>query len=35
MGSSFTGELPAVATTATMHHAQIRAGHEQPGFPAS
>src|SRR5713226_5096869 len=35
MGFSFTGGLPAVATTATMHHAQIRAGREQRGFPAS
>src|SRR5258708_11491664 len=32
MGSSFTGGLPAVATAATMHHAQNRRG-EQQDFP--
>src|ERR1700730_16984036 len=34
MGSSFNGGLPAVATAATMHHAQNAAGREQQGFPA-
>ena len=32
MGSSFIGGLPAVATAATMHHAQNRRG-EQQDFP--
>jgi hypothetical protein len=32
MGSSFTGELPAAAIAATMHHAQNRRG-EQQDFP--
>jgi hypothetical protein len=32
MDSSFTGDLPAVATAATMHHVQNRRG-EQQDFP--